>query len=109
MLRFLGLATLLLLPDPPPLIAIDEPEVGLHPRLLSLLAALMKQASERTQLVVATHSPQLISAESLDPDDIVLVEMEDGKTKLNRPDPEELRRWLERYTLGNLWVMGKLG
>jgi predicted ATPase len=108
MLRFLGLATLLLLPDPPSLIAIDEPEVGLHPELIPLLAGLLKKASAHTQLIVATHSPQLLNAEAIELDDIVVVEREAGRTTLDRPDSERLRLWLERYTLGNLWVMGKL-
>lgn len=107
-LRFLGLAVLLLLPDPPPLIAIDEPEIGLHPRLLPLLAALMKDASKRTQLIVTTHSPQLINAESIEVDDVVVTHMEEGATHFERLKADELKLWLERYTLGNLWMMGKL-
>jgi predicted ATPase len=106
MLRFLGLATLLLLPNPPSLITIDEPEVGLHPELMPLLAGLMKAASSRTQLIVATHSPLLLNA--VDVEDVVVVERENGETHLTRPNQDNLRLWLERYTLGNLWTMGKL-
>lgn len=106
MLRFLGLATLLLLPDPPSLIAIDEPEIGLHPELIPLLGDLLKSASQRTQIIVATHSPQLLNA--VVPEDVVIVESDNGETKLERPDTDGLRLWLERYTLGSLWTMGKL-
>ncbi|MEQ8674627.1 MAG: AAA family ATPase [Aggregatilineales bacterium] len=109
MIRFLGLATLLVLPDPPALIAIDEPEIGLHPKLIPLLAALLKQASTRTQIVVTTHSPELLNSESITLDDIVLVNKEDGATTFDRPDAVRLERWLENYSIGHLWMIGKLG
>jgi predicted ATPase len=109
MLRFLVLATQLLLPDPPPVILIDEPEIGLHPRLIPLLAELLKSASEQSQVIITTHSPQLLSAEAIELSDVVLVHNDDGKTVLERPDEQRLDRWLERYTLGGLWTMGKLG
>jgi predicted ATPase len=108
MLRFLGLATLLLLPNPPSLIAIDEPEIGLHPKLLPLLAGLLKKASAHTQVIVTTHSPQLLNAEDIEPDDVLVVEKEDGATAFQRLSKDDLRLWLRRYTLGNLWTMGKL-
>lgn len=108
-LRFIGLAALLLLPDPPPLIAIDEPEIGLHPRLLPLLAELLKSASERTQVIVTTHSPQLLNAEAIDPlQDVILVDRQDGATTFERPDREKLERWLKHYSAGDLWVRGTL-
>lgn len=109
MLRFLGLATLLLLPNPPALIAIDEPEVGLHPKLIPVLSALLKSASKRTQVIVATHSPQLLSAEAIEPEDVVIVEKEDGQTKMERLEEQKLSIWLQRYSLGTLWMMNKLG
>jgi predicted ATPase len=110
MLRFIGLATLLLLPEPPSLIVIDEPELGLHPSLVPLLAGLLKQASERTQVIVTTHSPLLLSGEDIEISDVVLVERREGRTTLERADTRaNLDRWLERYTLGQLWTMGKLG
>lgn len=108
MLRFLGLATLLLLPEPPSLIAIDEPEVGLHPRLLPLLADLLKDASTRTQIIVTTHAPELLNAEVIEPEDIVVVERENDETHVERLNTTQLELWLDRYTLGGLWTMGKL-
>lgn len=105
-LRFLGLVLLLLLPNPPSLITIDEPEIGLHPEMLSILAELMQQAAEHTQLIVTTHSPQLIDAAQ--PEDILVVQREEGRTTLERLDTDGLNQWLERYTLGKLWTMGKL-
>ena len=108
MLRFLALATLLLLPEPPSLIAIDEPEIGLHPRLIPRLAELLKDASQRTQIVVATHSPLLLNAEAIQPEDVVVVDLENGETQFKRLDSGDLKMWLERFTLGNLWTMGRL-
>ncbi len=105
-LRFLGLLMLLLQPNPPSLITIDEPEIGLHPEMLEIFAELLKQASERTQLIIATHSPRLI--DFMDLDNVILVEREAGHTVLERPDAERLNLWLDRYTLGKLWTMGKL-
>jgi predicted ATPase len=110
MLRFMGLATLLLLPEPPSLIIIDEPEIGLHPGLIPLLAGLLKQASEHTQVIVTTHSPLLLNSEDIEVSDVILVERQDGRTILERADTRaNLDRWLEHYTLGQLWTMGKLG
>ncbi|MCU0496161.1 MAG: AAA family ATPase [Anaerolineae bacterium] len=108
-LRFLGLAVLLNLPDPPALIALDEPEIGLHPEMLPLLAEMLKATSRRSTVFVATHSPELLSAEAIESGDVVTVEKEAYETRLERPQAERLRLWLERYTLGNLWMMGKLG
>lgn len=105
-LRFLGLLITLLLPEPPSLIAIDEPEVGLHPEMMEILATLLQEASQRTQIIIATHSPQFI--DFVRPDDVILVEREAGATRLERANPERLHLWLERYTLGKLWTMGKL-
>jgi predicted ATPase len=105
-LRFLALAVSLLLPDPPSLIAIDEPEVGLHPEMLEVLMELLQQASQRTQIIIATHSPRLIDLTN--PDDVIVVDREHGQTSLKRLPSDQLHRWLERYSLGKLWTMGKL-
>jgi len=108
-LRFLWLATALLSPEPPPLILIDEPEISLHPELLQILAALMRDASARTQLLVATHSSDLIRW--LRPDEVVVIDKHDGKSKFTGADDPSLNleEWLKEYTLADLWLMGNLG
>lgn len=108
-LRFLWLTTALLSPEPPPLILIDEPEVSLHPELLQILAALMRDASARTQLLVATHSSDLIRW--LRPDEVVVIDKQDGKSIFTwANDPSlNLEGWLKEYTLADLWYMGNLG
>lgn len=108
-LRFLWLTTLLLSPDPPPLILIDEPEVSLHPELQKILAALLQDASARTQIIVATHSPELIRW--LPPDEVVVIDKIDGRSQFTwASDPAlDLEAWLKEYTLADLWYMGNLG
>lgn len=108
-LRFLWLTTLLLSPEPPPLILIDEPEVSLHPELLQILAALLRDASARTQLLVATHSSDLIRW--LQPDEVVVIDKQDGKSTFTWADDPalDLEKWLQEYTLADLWYMGNLG
>jgi predicted ATPase len=106
-LRFMVLATLLLQPNPPAITVIDEPELGLHPFAIEELAGLLRVASSRTQLIVATQSPQLISA--LEPEDVIVADRENGETTLRRLDAESLEGWLEEYTLGELWQKNILG
>jgi len=106
-LRFLWLLTILHSPNKPPLILIDEPEVSMHPQMLMVLADAMKEASAQTQLIVATHSDRLLRW--MDPEDVCVMDMEDGQTRMSWLDPERLKSWLERYTLDELWQMGELG
>jgi predicted ATPase len=108
-LRFLWLTTVLLSPEPPPLILIDEPEVSLHPELQKILAALLQDASARTQIIVATHSPELIRW--LQPDEVVVIDKDEGKSTFTwASDPSlDLAAWLKEYTLADLWDMGNLG
>lgn len=101
-LRFLGLILLLLLPDPPSLLLIDEPEIGMHPKMVTMLGELLKDAAQRTQIIVATHSPDLIDALGLD--DLLIVEQEEGNTTFHRPDLERLANWKTRYSPGYLWT-----
>ncbi|MBM3326559.1 MAG: chromosome segregation protein SMC, partial [Calditrichaeota bacterium] len=96
--------------EPPPLICIEEPELGLHPDVLPGLADLLVEASSRTQLIVTTHSDILIDALSSHPEYIVTCEKHDGKTELHRPASErDLSKWLKQYSLGNLWLKGEIG
>lgn len=101
-LRFLGLVVLLLLADDSDLILIDEPEIGMHPKMIDIFAELLKEASQNTQIIVSTHSPQLIN--SIDPQDLLIVENNNGETQIDRPDLERLNRWLDRYSMGHLWT-----
>ena len=106
-LKFLCLIAILKSPDPPPLICIDEPELGLHPDWIKLVAELMQSAASRTQLVVATHSPQLVA--KLRPDQVIVAEKVDGETQLKRLSEEKLGKWLEEFNLGDLWIAGHFG
>lgn len=106
-LKFLCLTTLLLSPNPPKLICIDEPEIGLHPRSIDLISELLTACSQRSQLIVATHSPQIIR--KLKPEDVLIVERKDGATELQRLSAEELKSWLKDFTLEELWLTGVIG
>jgi predicted ATPase len=108
-LRYLCLLGILLDPDPAPLICLEEPELGLHPDLLSGLVDLIRECSERTQLIVTTHSETIVDAFSDDPESVVVCEKEEGITKLRRLDSEDLAVWLEDYSLGRLWSRGEIG
>jgi predicted ATPase len=107
-LRFLAMSALLLMPVPPPLVCLEEPELGLHPDALSLVAELLVEASARTQIIVTTHSDALVSALT-DHVESVLVCEHRGGTELVRLEVERLKHWLDRYRLGDLWRMGELG
>lgn len=107
-LRFLWLATLLHSPGLPKVTLIDEPEVSLHPEMLRILADLMREASERTQLIVATHSDRFVRF--LKPEELVVCDYdEQGGMTAKRADELDLDAWMEEYTLDQLWSMGRLG
>ena len=108
-LRYLSLLTILLHPDPPPLVAIEEPELGLHPDVLPHIAELLLRASQRTQLVVTTHARMLVDALTDHPSSVVVCSKENGESRFERLDEAALKAWLENYTLGDLWSMGELG
>ena len=100
-IRFICLATALLQPDPSATIVIDEPELGLHPYAISTLADLIKSASERTQVVISTQSPTLL--DYFEPEQIIVVNRQDGRSTFERLDPQALTGWLEDYSVGELW------
>ncbi len=108
-LRYLCLLAILCDPDPPPFIGIEEPELGLHPDLQVKIADLLVKASERTQLLVTTHSDILIDALSEKPESVIVCEKHEGSTTMNRLDPVALADWLKTYRLGELWTRGNLG
>ena len=108
-LRFIALATLLLQPAScrPSVILLDEPELGLHPRAITALASLIKQASVETQVILSTQSPLLL--DHFRPDDVLVAERVNGATELTRLDGADLERWLQDYSLGQLWEKNELG
>ena len=107
--RFMALLATLLHPSPPPLVCIEEPELGLHPDAVLDLGRMLVEASERMQLVVTTHSEALVSAMSNDVQSVVVCERPGAGTELRRLDPDELATWLDEYGLGDVWRMGALG
>jgi predicted ATPase len=106
-LRFLWLVTLLQSRDLTAVTLIDEPEVSLHPELLKLLADVMREAAKRTQLIVATHSDRLIRF--LEPNEVLVCDAEDGLTTMTWADKLNLEKWLEDYSLDELWAMNVIG
>ncbi|MDR0700887.1 MAG: AAA family ATPase [Azoarcus sp.] len=108
-LRFICLATVLLQPESfmPAAILIDEPELGLHPFAITVLAGLMKSASQKHQLIVSTQSVELVS--EFDAEDLIVADKEEQATVLRRLDTEALGEWLEEYSLGELWKKNLLG
>jgi predicted ATPase len=102
-LRFIALATLLLQPEPPDVIIIDEPELGLHPFAINKLAGMIQFASSKAQVIVATQSPGLIS--NFAPEDVIVMDRSEAEnqTVFNRLQSENLKIWLEDATLGELW------
>ncbi len=108
-IRWLALLTILLHPSPPPLVCLEEPELGLHPDAIRMLAELLTQASERTQLIVTTHSDGLVDQFTDRPDSVIVFEKEEGETTMTRLKKDRLTSWLERYSLGQLWRTGEIG
>jgi len=106
-LRFICLATALLQPDPPPTIIIDEPELGLHPYAITLLASLMRVVSQRMQVIVSTQSVPLVN--QFEPDDLIVVDRFDGQSTFRRLENETIKHWLDDYGLGDLWEKNVLG
>ncbi|MEA3308186.1 MAG: AAA family ATPase [Chloroflexota bacterium] len=106
-LRFICLATLLLQPRLPATILIDEPELGLHPYAIGVLASLMRSAAAKKQLIVSTQSVTLVN--QFEPEDLLIVENRDRATVIERVDPARLSEWLEDYALGELWEKNVLG
>jgi predicted ATPase len=108
-LRFIALATLFLQPEScrPSVILVDEPELGLHPSAITLLASLVKQASVKTQAILSTQSSLLL--DHFQPEEVLVADRENGGTRLARLDADKLSTWLEEYSLGQLWEKNELG
>lgn len=111
-IRFIALLAILCHPEPPPLICIEEPEIAMHTDSQDLVVELLRKASERTQLIVTTHSPWLIDRLSATPDCVVVCERDrhpaDG-TKFKRFTRKDLDDWLEDQSLGEVWMAGAMG
>ena len=108
-LRAICLISLLMLPpdDLPILIVIDEPELGLHPYALNILASLCRSASAGSQILISTQSSAFVN--SFDPEDIVIVERDGESSTLVRPDVKDLEAWLDDYSLGEIWEKNIIG
>jgi predicted ATPase len=106
-LRFICLATLLLQPELPSTILLDEPELGLHPYAITVLADLLRSAATRTQVIVSTQSVTLVN--QFGPEDILIVDREDGASVFRRLTSQEIESWLDDYALGELWEKNVLG
>jgi predicted ATPase len=106
-LRFVCLAALLLQPAPPSVIVLDEPELGLHPYAIQLLAGMMRSAAAHTQIVAATQSVTL--ANQFGPEDLIVVDTVGNASAFRRLDPEALAHWLDEYRLGDLWEENLIG
>lgn len=101
-LRFIALATALLQPEPPSIIIIDEPELGLHPHAVAILTELFILASEETQIIVATQSPEFINHFAIE--DIIVAKREEGASTFKRLEKKDFSAWLEDDTVGELWT-----
>ena len=108
-LRYLCLLAVLCHPSPPPVICIEEPELGLHPDVIPEVAKLLVEAAVRSQIFVTTHSDALVDALTDTPEAVIVCEKSDGATHLRRLDADKLRPWLEDYRLGELWTRGDIG
>ena len=108
-LRFLALATLLFQPEElkPSIILMDEPELGLHPSAISVLGAMIRSASKEVQLLISTQSPILL--DQFEPDQVIVVEQQNGKSEFFRLESDQLKGWLSEYSLGELWEKNELG
>jgi predicted ATPase len=108
-LRFMCLLAVLLHPSPPPLICLEEPELGLHPDIIPTIAELLRDAATRTQLIVTTHSDILVDAMTENPESVVVVERHEHGTIMRRLAQGEIEPFLEQYRLGALWLSGQIG
>lgn len=106
-LRFICLATLLLQPKPPALMLLDEPELGLHPAAIALLAEMLATASQHTQILLATQSVTLLN--HFQAENIIVADHNGQETTFRRLQTDDLQDWLQDYALGELWEKNILG
>ena len=108
-LRYLCLLAILCNPNLPPLVCIEEPELGLHPDIFPSLVKLLREVSERCQLIITTHSEAFIDLFTDDPEAILVAEKGENGTQLSRLSKEQLKPWLATYRLGSLRTRGDIG
>ncbi|MBF0626211.1 MAG: AAA family ATPase [Magnetococcales bacterium] len=108
-MRFLCLLAVLCHPTPPPLICIEEPEMGLHPDILPTVAELLVEAATRSQVIVTTHSDIIVDALTETPEAVIVCDQQEGRTRMRRLDGAALRDWIGEYRLGRGWLDGKIG
>ncbi len=108
-LRYLCLLAILCDPEPPPLVCIEEPELGMHPDIMPKIADLLLEASQRTQIIVTTHSDILVDSMTECPEAVVVCEKYNGCTQMSRLNSDDLAGWLGKYRLGELWTSGQIG
>lgn len=101
-IRFICLAAALLQPHPPSAVVIDEPELGLHPEAIAILAELIQTAAKKSQILVATQSPLILNEFAME--DIVVVNRKDGQSTFERLNYSDYNEWLEEYSVGELWT-----
>jgi len=108
-LRFIVLATLFLQPEElrPSVILVDEPELGLHPYAITMLGSLVKQAAIKTQVIMSTQSPLLL--DQFTPEDVLVARRENAGTGFERLNSKDLSKWLDEYSLGQLWEKNEIG
>lgn len=106
-IRMIALATLLLQPTPPNTIIIDEPELGLHPAAIQLLAGLIRKASVKSQIIISTQSVTLVN--QFNPEDLIIVERMNGASVFKKLSQQEIESWLENYSLGEAWEKNIIG
>jgi predicted ATPase len=108
-IRFLCLLAILLHAEPPPLVCIEEPELGMHPDSIPEIADLLVEASSQTQVVVTTHSDHLVSRLSNMPEAVLVCDRAVGGTTIRRLERPKLDAWLADYSLGEVWMRGAIG
>ena len=109
-IKFIALLAILCNPEPPPLVCLEEPEIGLHPDIIPLVGDLLKSLAEKTQLFVTTHSSQLLDEFTDTPESVIIFERDfDNSTEMKRLDKDQLEIWPEDYTLCRLRKKGTTG
>lgn len=106
-LRFICMATLLLQPELPTIILLDEPELGLHPYAIQLLASIMRSTASETQIIASTQSVTL--ANQLDHQDLIVVDRVEEASRFRRLSDDEVKPWLDEYGVGDLWEKNLIG